>query len=240
MKKALFVYLFVFMFLNTIHAQFYINPYSGISFANTKIVQPSKYLVNFHNDNPCFGLSFGYKNKKINHSLGYLYHTIGITYFIADLPYFGIGNGHKNVENHNIYYDFTYNLLKWRKLNINTGLSLYASKSISTSPSNNEILFGLNEINNGIKVNGTIFLKTLPGKQFFVAPHIDIELQLLKKIAWNTNFSYMIGSRSIYTGTGNIALDNVQQAEGKLKMDGSGLLINSGFKLYFKQKKPKE
>ena len=237
MLNKIFFFIFLF-FTNLTFAQIFIQPQAGGIWNKSSIVKKTPYITNFFDSQPYFGLTVGIRKNKIEQSLGYSYYPIGVDYSIKNLPYWGYGWGTKHIDTHNISYDFSYNILHWKRLYVKTGLSARLCTSISTWS-----LKSSGKIDSGhdtLKFVGIYDVTAYERRQLLLEPHVDIDIRLTKRIAWTMHWGYIFGNKNIYTLESNYTIKDIQQPTGSVKVDGTAVLVNTGFKFYFKEKKPKE
>ena len=237
MKNIIILFLVLYS-TNIIFAQFYIQPQGGAIWNKSKIDKTTPYIINFYDSQPYFGLSIGKKINKIEHSLGYTYYSIGINYSLRNLPYWGYGWGTKHMDTHNISYDFNYNTLHWKRLDVKTGISLHLCTSILTwsAKTSGKIDSGYDTL----KIIGKYDVIGYERTQLLLEPHIDIDIRLSKRISWTTHWGHIFGNKNIYTLVSNYTIKGVPQPTGSTRVDGTAKVVTTGFKFYFKQKKNSE
>lgn len=235
--KNYIFYVFLF-FTQGAFAQIFIQPQAGGIWTKSAVLKKTPFIVDFFDSHLYFGLSVGMRKNKIEHSLGYSYYPIGVNYLIKNLPYWGYGWGTQHMDTHNISYDFSYNVLHWKRLDIKTGLSARLCSTVSTWA-----LKSSGKIDSGydtLKIIGRYDEVSYERTQLLLEPHIDIDIRLTKRIAWSTHWGYIFGNKNIYTLESNYTIKGIQQPTGSIKVDGTAVPVTTGFKFYFKQKKPKE
>ena len=234
-KLTIFLFFILTIISSKSFAQFYLQPQIGIIFTKSKIDNNTN-VAKTQGDEPYFGLIVGKKQNKIEHQLGYFFYPIGISYAIAT-PYAGWGT--KYMVTHNISYAINYNILHWKRLDIKAAGTVHLCLSRLTWPSARHS--GRGSI---IYVNNPVYQEYdaigYERAQLMIEPHLDIDIRLFKRITWNTHFGYIFGNKNIYTMESRYTIKGVSQPNGYSKVDGTAEVFSTGFKFYFKQKKPKE
>ena len=238
-KLIIFLFFILILISNKSFAQIFIQPQGGAIWNKSKVVKSIPYLVNFFDSQPYFGLTVGKRKNKIEQSLSYAYYPIGVDFLIKNFPYYAYGWGTKYMDTHNISYDFSYNVLHWKRLDVKTGLSARLCTSKSTWPSTK--VGGGSTVNyDSLEIIGQYNATAYERTQLLFEPHIDIDIRLAKRIAWTTHWGYIFGNKNIYILESKYVINGVQQPAASVKVDGTAVPITMGFKFYFKQKKPKE
>ncbi len=167
--------------------------------------------------------------------IGIVRYDVETSYEIRDISKrLGIGWGSKYIVNHNVYYGLEYNAIHWKRFKLNIGAKVHYSISTLTWP-DPYTYFLLNEDTvAGINVKGTSVVEAFPGHQLIFEPYAEVELRLFKKLAWSLHIGSMLGNRSIYTIKGNYSFNGIPQPEGEVRTDGTGMILSTGFKFYFK------
>ena len=238
--KTSFLIIAYFFFVDKSFAQLYIQPQYGNIFNKSSILVSVPQSVSVWDQNHYFGLLIGKKIGKIDHSFGYFHHNIGISHRIDARPIYGFGWGKSYMVLLNFSYKFDYNVLHWKRLDVNIGSNLHLAVSRATYPNLKSSGGGIIQQGSNIVAVGNYTTQAFERSQLMLEPHLDIDLRLLKKVAWNIHVGHVFGNKNIYTMTTKYTLNGVFQSEGSNEVDGTANVFSTGFKFYFKQKKPKE
>ena len=238
-SKIFFLIMAYFFYANKSSAQFYIQPQYGYIFNKSSILVSVPQSVSVWDQNHYFGLLVGKRVGKIDHAFGYFHHYIGISHRIDGSPIYGYGWGTTYMVLLNFSYKFDYNILHWKRLDVKVGSNVHLAVSRATYPSLRSIGGGTIEQGN-IIATGIYTTQAFERSQLLLEPHLDIDFRLLKRVAFNLHVGHVFGNKNIYTMTTKYTLNSVLQSEGSNEVDGTGNIFSTGFKFYFKEKKPKE
>jgi hypothetical protein len=235
LNKKIFIFIIFNYTLSNVFAQYYIQPQIGfINIVSKRIGNPPNFIKK-HTDFQIYtGLLIGKKNNKIEQQLGYFFYPIGIAGGI-EKPYAAWGS--KYMVTHNISYSLNYSFLSWKRIDLRVGSFLHLCTSRLTWPSAYSVSKGVIGYQDA-KVEETDATMAYERTQLTIEPYLDLNVRLFKRIIWNLHKGYNFGFKNMYTMDSEYTISGVPQPKGSSETKGSGGILTTGFKFYFKNQTP--
>ncbi len=237
--KKIFILIACSYFTNSIFAQYYIQPQFGFfeevsrTIGNPPNFAKTRYHSSLDYDGMHLGLLVGKKSNKIEQQLGYFFHHVGI-YTNVEKPFAGWGTAY--MVTHNLSYGLNYSFLHWKRLDLRLGSYLHLCIPRLTWPSPYSKSSGVTGYQD-MPVESISSTTAYERTQLNIEPYLDLNIRLFKRITWNLHRGYNFGFRRLYVMDSEYTISGIPQPKGSTETKGSGNILSTGFKFYFKNKK---
>ena len=237
--KKIFNFIIFFQFFNSISAQYYIQPQFGFFEGLTRTIgnppnfAKTRFSGSYDYDGMHLGLLIGKKSNKIEQQLGYFFHHVGIDTQIKNPS---AGWGTQYMVTHNISYGLNYSFIRWKRLDLRVGSYFHLCIPRLTKPSP----YSRAKSTIGYQytpVEATDLTTAYERTQLNIEPYLDLNIRLFKRITWNLHRGYNFGFRRLYVMDSEYTVSGIPQPKGSTETKGSGNVLSTGFKFYFKDKK---